>query len=60
LLAASGASVILAAGEHDPMCTADQLRKLVPAPVILPGLGHNAHVESPDALWPIIERLASS
>ena len=60
LLAASGASLILAAGEHDPMCTADQLRKLVPAPVILPGLGHNAHVESPDALWPIIERLASS
>lgn len=60
LLAASSASVILAAGEHDPMCTADQLRKLVPAPVILPGLGHNAHVESPDALWPIIERLASS
>ena len=60
LLAASRASVILAAGEHDHMCTADQLRKLVPDPVILPGLGHNAHVESPGALWPIIERLASS
>jgi pimeloyl-ACP methyl ester carboxylesterase len=60
LLAASRAAVILVAGEHDPMCTADQLRKLVPDPVILPGLGHNAHVESPDALWPIIERLASS
>jgi len=60
LLAASHASIILAAGERDHMCTADQLRKLVPDPVILPGLGHNAHVEAPDALWPIIERLASS
>jgi pimeloyl-ACP methyl ester carboxylesterase len=60
LLAASRASVMLAAGEHDHMCTADQLRELVPDPVILPGLGHNAHVEAPDALWPLLERLAPS
>jgi pimeloyl-ACP methyl ester carboxylesterase len=59
LLGASRASVVLAAGEHDPMCTGDQLRALVPDPVILPGLGHNAHVEAPDALWPLLERLAS-
>ena len=50
----------LAAGERDHTCTADQLRQLVPDPVILPGLGHDAHVESPDALWPLVERLASS
>jgi pimeloyl-ACP methyl ester carboxylesterase len=59
LLGASRASVTLAAGERDPMCTADQLRTLVPDPVILPGLGHNAHVESPDALWPLLRRLTS-
>jgi len=59
LLGASQARVMLAAGEHDPMCTEDQLRKLVPDPVILPGLGHNAHVESPGALWPLLERLTS-
>jgi pimeloyl-ACP methyl ester carboxylesterase len=59
LLGASRASVVLAAGEHDSMCREDQLRKLVPDPVILPGLGHNAHVEAPDALWPLLERLAS-
>jgi pimeloyl-ACP methyl ester carboxylesterase len=59
LLGASRASVVLAAGEHDHMCTGDQLRALVPNPVILPGLGHNAHVETPDALWPLLERLAS-
>jgi len=58
LLAASRASVTLAAGERDPMCPADELRKLVADPVILAGLGHNAHVESPDALWPLIEHLA--
>ena len=48
----------LVAGEHDLMCPADQLPELVSDPVILPGLGHNAHVQSPDALWPLIERLA--
>ncbi len=58
VLAASSASLMLAAGEHDQMCTGDQLRKFVPDPVILPGLGHNAHVEAPDALWPLLEWLA--
>jgi pimeloyl-ACP methyl ester carboxylesterase len=60
LLAASRAPVVLAAGEHDPMCPADQLRTLVPDPVVLSGLGHNVHVESPQALWPLIERMARS
>jgi pimeloyl-ACP methyl ester carboxylesterase len=59
LLAASRASVVLAAGEHDHMCAAHHLRALVPDPVILPGLGHNAHVQSPATLWPLIERLVS-
>jgi pimeloyl-ACP methyl ester carboxylesterase len=58
LIGASRAAVILAAGERDPMCTQAQLRALVADPVILPGLGHNAHVESPDALWPLLELLA--
>jgi pimeloyl-ACP methyl ester carboxylesterase len=58
LIGASRAAVILAAGERDPMCTEAQLRALTSDPVILPGLGHNAHVESPDALWPLLERLA--
>ncbi len=57
LLAASRARVLLAAGERDPMCSAEQLARLVPDPVILPGLGHNAHVESPEALWPLLERM---
>src|SRR3989442_2099251 len=59
LIAASRAPVVLAAGERDPMSTAPQLRAVVPDPVILPGLGHNAHVEDPAALWLLLQRLAS-
>jgi len=60
LIAAASAPVVLAAGERDPMSAAPSLRALVPDPVILPGLGHNAHVEDPAALWPLLERLAAS
>ncbi|MGQ0620733.1 MAG: alpha/beta fold hydrolase [Panacagrimonas sp.] len=57
MLAASRASILLAAGEHDPMCQAGPLRALQPDAVVLSGLGHNAHVENPEALRPILERL---
>lgn len=48
LLARSGAPVTLARGEHDPMNTDEQLANLGAPTVTLPGLGHNAHVESPE------------
>jgi pimeloyl-ACP methyl ester carboxylesterase len=48
LLAQSQAPVTLARGERDPMNTDEQLARLGAATVALPGLGHNAHVESPD------------
>ncbi len=48
LLARSQALVTLARGEHDPMNTDEQLGRLGAATVTLPGLGHNAHVESPE------------
>jgi pimeloyl-ACP methyl ester carboxylesterase len=57
LLAACRAEVILAAGAGDPLSPYDHLVELRPDPVILPGLGHNAHVENPAALRPILERL---
>lgn len=50
LLAALTSPVVLARGEHDPMVSHDDLAALVPAPVTLPGLGHNAHVEDPAAV----------
>lgn len=59
LLATAKAKIVLATGEHDPMCPADALRALSPDAIVLPGVGHNAHVERPDALWPLLERLGS-
>jgi pimeloyl-ACP methyl ester carboxylesterase len=49
LVARSQAAVTLARGEHDPMNTDEQLAKFGPRTVTVPGLGHNAHVESPEA-----------
>jgi pimeloyl-ACP methyl ester carboxylesterase len=48
LLALSRAPVTLARGEDDPMNTDDQLAALGVPTVTLPGLGHNAHVQSPE------------
>ena len=48
LVAGSRAAVTLARGEHDPMCTDEQLAQLGAPTVTLPGLGHNAHVEDPE------------
>ncbi len=54
LLAAARCPVTLAAGEHDPMSRPEQLRALRADAVTLPGLGHNAHVEDPAALLPLL------
>ncbi len=48
LLARCQAPVILARGENDPMNTDEQLARLGARTVTLPGLGHNAHAESPE------------
>jgi pimeloyl-ACP methyl ester carboxylesterase len=58
LLAAARGPVVLAAGEHDPMSPVEHLQAFVPDPVVLKGLGHNAHVEDPAALLPLLQRLA--
>ena len=54
LLAAAGCPVVLARGEHDLMVSHDELATLVPTPVTLPGLGHNAHVEDPGAVLALV------
>jgi pimeloyl-ACP methyl ester carboxylesterase len=60
LLTACRASVVLAAGERDPMSPRAHLVELRPDAVELAGLGHNAHVEDPSALWPLVDRLADA
>ena len=57
LLAAARCPVTLASGSADPMSPPDHLAALVPDPLILPGLGHSAHVEDPAALDPLLDRL---
>ncbi|MET1073377.1 MAG: alpha/beta hydrolase [Umezawaea sp.] len=61
LIAASRARVVLAAGARDPMCPPEHLFATAIGTgadtVVLPGLGHNAHVEKPDALGPLLARL---
>src|SRR5580658_1309904 len=47
LLARAQVPVTLARGEHDAMNTDEQLSRLGVPTVTLPGLGHNAHVQSP-------------
>jgi len=60
LLAARKAEVLLAAGEHDPMCPAEHLADLGAPQRILAGLGHNAHVEEPAAVAALLPRTAAS
>jgi pimeloyl-ACP methyl ester carboxylesterase len=54
LLAAAPVPVALVRGEHDAMVSSEQLSALVPDPVDLPGLGHNAHVEDPAAVAELV------
>ncbi|HYF22388.1 MAG TPA: alpha/beta fold hydrolase [Caulobacteraceae bacterium] len=51
LKAAARVPFRLAAGERDPMSRLDDLRRWDPDAAILPGLGHNAMVEDPAAVW---------
>ena len=55
VIAAMRAPLRLAAGERDPMVTLDAMRRFDPGAVLLPGLGHNPHVEAPEALWQLVE-----
>jgi pimeloyl-ACP methyl ester carboxylesterase len=59
LLGAARAPVTLAAGERDAMSTGDDLRALTSAVEILPGLGHNAHVEAPAVVLDLVRRVVA-
>jgi pimeloyl-ACP methyl ester carboxylesterase len=59
LLARSAVPVTLARGGNDPMNTDEQLARLGVPTAMLPGLGHNAHVESPQLSFTLLDRWAS-
>ena len=54
LLRLATAPLRLAAGERDPMVTLEQMRRVDPAAQVFAGVGHNAHWEAPDQVWPFI------
>ena len=56
LFDAAAAPVRLAAGEADPMVGLAEMQALDPRAVLLPGLGHNCHVEAPERVWELFER----
>jgi pimeloyl-ACP methyl ester carboxylesterase len=56
LMAETHCPVRLAAGEHDAMSAVADLRRWDAGAATLPGLGHNAMVEDPAALWTWVER----
>lgn len=57
ILARARCPVVLARGEHEALVTDADLVALVADPVVLPGLGHNAHVEDPAAVLALTQRL---
>ncbi|RKT52517.1 alpha/beta fold hydrolase [Saccharothrix australiensis] len=59
LLAASRAPVLLATGETDPLCPPGDLLAATPGGMVLAGVGHNAHVEQPESIRPVLERLVT-
>ena len=55
LAQAAKVPIRLLCGEQDNIASAAGMRRLGSAVTELPGLGHNLHVESPQALWQAIE-----
>lgn len=60
LLARARARVLLARGEHDPMVADQDLARFGTPVVTLPGIGHNAHVESPESVVRLCRAALSS
>ena len=53
---AAAAPVRLAAGAADPMVSLAEMQALDPQAALLPGLGHNCHVEAPECVWQLFEK----
>ena len=58
LVVGAACPVMMTRGEHDAMVSDADLAALVPEPVTLRGLGHNAHVEDPHAVLDLVRRIS--
>jgi pimeloyl-ACP methyl ester carboxylesterase len=50
---------VLAAGENDPIVSAEDYKAFDQDAIAIPGCAHNAHVENPTAVWDLVEKLAA-
>jgi pimeloyl-ACP methyl ester carboxylesterase len=57
LVTSARGRILLARGEHDPMVSMDELRQHARHTAEIAQAGHNAHVERPDELVRLLERL---
>jgi pimeloyl-ACP methyl ester carboxylesterase len=57
LISAMNVPLRLAAGSNDSMASVEAMRRHDPDAVIIPGYGHNVHVEAPERLWESLEPL---
>ncbi len=60
LVKSARARVILARGERDAMVSTAELRAHASEAVELAGFGHNVHVENPDAILDLLQKLMAS
>jgi pimeloyl-ACP methyl ester carboxylesterase len=51
-----GASMTFARGQDDEAVSSSEIRSLGCDPIDIPGAGHNAHVEKPDAVWALFSQ----
>jgi pimeloyl-ACP methyl ester carboxylesterase len=49
--------IVLAVGEHDKMVDIKDYQAVDKNAVTLPGIGHNTHVEDPQATWDLVKKL---
>jgi pimeloyl-ACP methyl ester carboxylesterase len=54
VLSRCAAPLRLAAGAADPVVSLDAMRRIDPDAVLIDGAGHNAHWETPEAVWQLV------
>ncbi len=60
IFAAMQVKPVIGVGEKDPMVSVSDARMLDPNPTIVPGTGHNSHVERPDVIWDMVAKAFAS
>lgn len=60
IAACKAQQILLATGEHDPICRPSDLVKAYPEVAVVAGTGHYPHLQSPEAIWSSLDHLLQS